>query len=117
MADSLDYDGISEFMHSDEMRDYMQEVAEEVAATAKALAPKRTGRMASRIKASTEDGITGVNGKVTAPAPANLLSTAKGVRHQVTAWGHRVDLWHKADNAFLKRALYAETSVFDSEVI
>jgi hypothetical protein len=106
MADyEIDQSAIDELMRSDDMTRLMQDVAEDVADIARGIAPHRTGRMASRIKASTQDTLIGVAGVVTAPAPANLLSTATGLRLQSRAWGHVVRLYHKADNSFLKRSL------------
>lgn len=114
MGDSeINQDGIDELMHSDEMKDLMEEISSEVADAARLLAPKRTGKMAARIKSSTEDSTLGIIGKVTAPAPANLLSTASRLRHQVTAWGRPVSLWHKADNPFLRHALDVVRGVWD----
>lgn len=115
MADAqIDQAGIDELMHSEAMADLMQGYADDVAEIAFALAPKRTGKMASRIRATTEDGLTGIQGVVTAPAPANLLSTASGLRKQTRAWGRPVHLFHKADDAFLRRSLtlFESTGVF-----
>jgi pheromone shutdown protein TraB len=114
MGDSeIDHEGIDALMHSDEMERLMAELAEQVATSARILAPKRTGRMASRIKSRTENSAVGVIGRVLAPAPANLLSTARGIRHQVTAYGHRVNLWHPADRPFLRQALIVVKGIWD----
>jgi len=118
MAENVQIDqaAIDELMHSDEMGRLMQDVADEVADIARGIAPKRSGRMASRIKASTEDTLFGTEGVVSAPAPANLLSTATGTRWQTRAWGHPVRILHKADDAFLKRSLtlFSSTGVWSS---
>jgi hypothetical protein len=38
---------------------------------------------------------------INAPLGA-FLGTDKGLRHQVGAWGHKVDLWHRADDYILR---------------
>lgn len=108
----VNYEGIDALMHSDDMERLMSELAAEVATAAKVLAPKRTGRMAGRIRSRTENSAVGIIGRVTAPAPANLLSTAKGIRHQTRAWGHVVSIWHPAHNPFLRNALQVVRGVW-----
>jgi hypothetical protein len=102
---TIDDAAIDELMRSDDMERLMQDVAEDVADIARGIAPKKSGRMAGRIKAGTQDTLFGTEGVVSAPAPANLLSTSTGLRLQNHAYGHVVHIWHKANNAFLKRSL------------
>jgi hypothetical protein len=113
---SIDQEGIDELMRSEDMERLMSDIARDVAGIAEGLAPSRTGRMRSRIKSSTVDGLFGWSGVVSAPAPAGLLSTSSGFREQTRAWGHPVRLWHRADNAFLKRSLtlFSSTGIWDN---
>jgi hypothetical protein len=104
-------------LHSDEAADLMREFASQVAAEAKAIAPKRTGKMASRIRSSVSDSVGGISGKVTAPAPANLLATRTGIRWQTRAWGHVSRIPHVAHFPFLKLSYDAVKSVFDTHSV
>ena len=116
MSYEIDQEGIDELLHSEDMRHLMEDIAGDISEIAATIAPKRTGRMASRIKGSTVDGMFGWSGVVSAPAPAGLLSTESGLRAQTSAWGHPVRLWHRADNAFLKKSLviFETTSGWDN---
>jgi hypothetical protein len=101
-------------LHSEEAEDIMREFAAEVASAAKGIAPRRTGKMASRIRSSVSNSVGGISGKVTAPAPANLLATRTGIRWQTRAWGHVVRLPHLANRPFLKMAYREVHSVFET---
>lgn len=118
MADDLDSPELREQiievgLHSPEAERILREFAQEVATAAKALAPKRTGKMASRIRSGVSDSAGGMVAKISAPAPANLLATYSGLRHQARAWGHPVSLWHKAHDPFLKYAFRAVAALDD----
>ena len=104
-------------LHSQEAEDIMRQAMSDTARQAKVIAPRRTGKMASRIRWSVADSVGGITGTVSAPAPANLLSTAKGIRHQTRAWGHRVSLWHKADDAFLRRSFDDVRGLFETDEV
>lgn len=104
-------------LHSEEAEDIMRQAMSDTSRQAKLIAPKRTGRMASRITWSIQDSVGGISGTVSAPAPANLLSTRTGKRLQSRAWGHRVRLWHVADDAFLKRAFMEVQGLFETDEV
>jgi hypothetical protein len=107
----------AEGLHSEEAENLMRSAMSETAREAKLIAPHRTGLMASRIRWSVQESAGGVTGKVTAPAPANLLSTRSGIRKQLFAWGHRLfpPLEHPAHDPFLKRAFYETAKLFRSD--
>lgn len=101
-------------LHSEEAESIMKQAMADTARQAKAIAPRRTGKMAGRIRWSVADSIGGITGTVSAPAPANLLSTRKGLRHQTRAYGRVVSLWHPAHNPFLRIA-FAEVGTLYGE--
>lgn len=104
-------------LHSDEAVELMRSVMSDTAREAKVIAPHRTGRMAAGIRWSVSDSAGGISGKVSAPAPANLLSTAKGVRRQTVAWGRHLfePILHTAHNPFLRTAFHATASLYGDD--
>jgi hypothetical protein len=102
---SIDDAAIRDFLQSNsELASALSDVADEVAAGANIRVNARAkyhGRGVGYktrvrvVKGRAENNpLTSI---VDAPAGA-FLGTEKGIRHQVGAWGHKVDLWHKADN-------------------
>jgi hypothetical protein len=114
----IDHEGIREFLAtSGELKALLGQMADDLAKRirVKAAHHSKTGRMAGKIKGSVIVSNGELTGKVTVKAPANLLGTKTGLRHQVTAWGNKVDLWHKADDYFVAEALWETSTLWGAK--